>query len=127
MTTSFLKRHFIHTKRSMRHSNGTYRDTSIGSRVKNSLTSIETAESLEIRSNKNPDYKPKKETAISLALGMKLSEEDAESFLQSAGYKFYDSDKTDAVARELLREGNYNRFDWNEKIYKKTGRVFFNM
>ncbi|MCR5764051.1 MAG: ankyrin repeat domain-containing protein [Treponema sp.] len=79
----------------------------------------------KIISSRKPDYRPKKRTVISLAVGMKLSKKETENFLQSAGYIFSKSDKTDMQVMQLLSSGNYNIFDWNNKIYETTGKIFF--
>lgn len=79
----------------------------------------------KIQSNNKSDFRPKKETVISLAVGLKLSLNEAEDFLQSAGYAFSDTDKADVIAKELFSQKNYDKFDWSQRIYEKTGRMFF--
>lgn len=79
----------------------------------------------KILNNRKPDYRPKKDTALLLVLGLRLSLSEAEDFLQNAGYKLSDKDEVDAVVKELLAEGNHDKFDWSQRIYEKTGRTFF--
>ncbi len=79
----------------------------------------------KIQSNNKPDFRPKKETVISLAVGLKLSLNEAEDFLQSAGYAFSDTDKADVIAKELFSQKNHDKFDWSQRIYEKTDSMFF--
>ncbi len=79
----------------------------------------------KILNNQKPNYRPKKDTALSLVLGLRLSLSEAEDFLHNAGYKLSDKDAVDAVVKELLSEGNYNKFDWSQRIYEETGYMFF--
>ena len=79
----------------------------------------------KILSCKKPDYRPRKETVLALAIGLKLTVREGEDLLRSSGFSFSSKDKTDMMAKRLLAEENYNIFDWNDMIYAKTGRVFF--
>lgn len=79
----------------------------------------------KIISKRKSDYRPKKETVISLAVGMKLSKNEAEDFLRSAGYVLSKSDNTDLLIKRLLSSENYDIFDWNNRIYESTGKIFF--
>lgn len=79
----------------------------------------------KIMSNRKADFRPKKDTVIQLALGLKLTLNETEDLLQSAGYAFSERDKKDAEIKSLLSEQNYKLFDWNERIYKVTNKVFF--
>ena len=78
----------------------------------------------KILSNRKPDYRPKKDTCIQLALGLRLSLNEAEDFLQSAGYSFSERDKKDLEIMNLLNKSNYNLFDWYNQINSVTGEVF---
>ena len=79
----------------------------------------------KILNNRKLTYRPKKDTALSLVLGLRLSLSEAEDFLYNAGYKLSGKDEVDAVVMELLSEGNHDKFDWSQRIYEKTGRTFF--
>ena len=79
----------------------------------------------KIISNRKPDFRPKKDTVIQLALGLKLTLNESEDFLQSAGYAFSEMDKKDLEVKTLLNEKNYKLYDWNDRIYGVTGKVFF--
>lgn len=74
---------------------------------------------------RNPNSRPKKDTILQLALGLKLTLNETEDLLQCAGYAFSERDKKDAEIKSLLSEQNYNLFDWNERIYGITNEVFF--
>ena len=79
----------------------------------------------KILSNRNPNFRPKKNTVIALSLGLKLTLNESEDLLQCAGYTFLPTDKTDIEVKRLLSEKNYDLFDWGSKIYESTGRAFF--
>ncbi|MCR5621461.1 MAG: ankyrin repeat domain-containing protein [Treponema sp.] len=79
----------------------------------------------KILSNHKSDYRPRKQTVLALAVGLKLTLNESEDLLRSSGFSFSSTDKTDLLAKQLLAEENYDIFDWNEKIYEKTGKVFF--
>ena len=79
----------------------------------------------KIMSNRKQDFRPKKDTLIQLALGLKLTINETEDLLQSAGYAFSERDKKDTEVKKLLSEHNYELFDWSDRIYAVTGKVFF--
>lgn len=79
----------------------------------------------KIFSKKTPDSRPKKDTVIALALGLKLTVNECEDLLQCAGYSFLTTDRKDMEARRLFREENYDLFDWNDTMYASTGKIFF--
>ncbi len=79
----------------------------------------------KIMSNRKADFRPKKDTVIQLALGLKLTINETEDFLQSAGYAFSERDKKDTEVKNLFCEQNYKLFDWNDRIYEVTGKIFF--
>jgi hypothetical protein len=68
----------------------------------------------KIRSN--PEYHPKKQTAIALALALELGVEDAEDLLNAAGYSLSDSDKSDLVIRFCLEKEIYDLQMVNEAL-----------
>ena len=79
----------------------------------------------KINSNRNNDFRPKKDTVIQLALGLKLTLDETEDLLQRAGYMFSNHDKKDLEIRKLFSDGNFNKNDWSERIYNSTGKIFF--
>ncbi len=79
----------------------------------------------KIFSKRAPDSRPKKDTIILLALGLKLTTNECEDLLQCAGYSFLETDRKDMEVRKLFNEENYDIFDWNDKMYESTGKIFF--
>ena len=66
----------------------------------------------------NHKYKPSKDTAIALALALKLSLDEANDILSRAGYAFSHSDMRDIVIEFFFKEKIQNLFDLNEVLYK---------
>ena len=60
----------------------------------------------KIRCNK--DYKPKKKTALSLAIALELNLDEAKDLLARAGYAFSPSDKTDLIIQFFIEEEVYD-------------------
>ncbi len=79
----------------------------------------------KIISKRNDDFHPTKDTVIKLALGLKLTLNETEDLLQSSGYAFSEKNKTDVEIKNLLSIGDYNILNWNDKIFSKTGELFF--
>ena len=65
----------------------------------------------------NPDYKPKKNTAIALALAMELDLEETKGFIGRAGYALTHSSKYDIIIEYFIRQKNYNVFEINEVLF----------
>lgn len=63
------------------------------------------------------EYKPSKDTAIALALALKLSLNDANDFLSRAGYTFSHSSKRDVIIEFFFRNKIYNLMDINEVLH----------
>ena len=70
----------------------------------------------KIRSEKN--YHPSKNTIFSLAIGMKLNIDETSELLDSAGYIFTSSSKTDLIIQYFLYHKSYNIFEINEVLDK---------
>jgi len=66
---------------------------------------------------KNPDYKPKKNTAIALALAMELDLEETKEFIGRAGYALTHSSKYDIIIEYFILQKNYNVFEINEVLF----------
>ena len=66
---------------------------------------------------KNPDYKPKKNTAIALALAMELDLEETKEFIGRAGYALTHSSKYDIIIEYFILQKNYNVFEINEALF----------
>jgi len=54
------------------------------------------------------NYKPSKDTALSMAIGLELSEDEAEKLLESAGFALSNSSVRDLVFRYCFVEHIYN-------------------
>ncbi|MRH41371.1 hypothetical protein GH741_01630 [Aquibacillus halophilus] len=56
----------------------------------------------------NPNYQPRKNTTIALALALELTKEDTDELLGSAGYSLSDSDTNDLVIQYCLEKKIYD-------------------
>ena len=65
----------------------------------------------------NPDYKPKKNTAIALAFALELNLEETKEFIGRAGYALTHSSKYDIIIEYFIRQKNYNVFEINEVLF----------
>ncbi len=65
------------------------------------------------------DYRPSKITAVSFAIGLRLSVEEAKRLLDSAGYSLSGSILFDVIITYFLRTGDYkNIHDVNEALFR---------
>ena len=64
------------------------------------------------------NYQPKKETAIALAIGMKLNLNETKELLNKAGFALSDAFVFDQIIRYCIRNRIYNIFDINELLFK---------
>ena len=62
-------------------------------------------------------YRPKKTTAVSLALALKMTAEEAEDLLKKAGYSFSNSSIFDIIIQYYMEKGKYDLFEINETLY----------
>ncbi len=67
----------------------------------------------------NPDYQPKKETAVACCLGLGLNWQDAEKLLELAGYKLSLSISWDRVIYYCLHQGITDIDVVNELLYEE--------
>lgn len=73
------------------------------------------------REEKNPDYKPEKETVFQLCLTLKLTLEQATELLKMLGYYFTDMDLIDRLVSWCLKEKkNYSVETINEELHRRT-------
>jgi len=66
----------------------------------------------------NPDYKPTKATAISLALALELDLEQTRDLIGRAGYALTNSSKFDLIVRYFIEKKNYNIVEINMALYE---------
>ena len=69
----------------------------------------------KIRSNR--DYRPAKNTALALAVALRLNLDDTADLLQRAGYALSPSSHADLIVEYFLREENYDIFEINEALF----------
>ena len=62
----------------------------------------------------HPDYRFSKNTAVSLALGLRLTLREARALLACAGYSLSDSDRRDVILSYFFDNGLYSIHDVND-------------
>lgn len=68
----------------------------------------------KIRSDKN--YRPKKNTAFALAIGLELSLEETKTLLERAGYTISHSIAFDMIVEHFIANGIYDIYKINEVL-----------
>ena len=76
----------------------------------------------DIRTREN--YQPSKKTAIALALALKLSLEDTQNFLATAGYTLSDAIELDAAIINCIRRKIFDIDAVNDELYEKNLPTF---
>lgn len=69
----------------------------------------------KIRSN--PNYQPKKSTALALAIALELSLEETQELLGAAGFTLSKSTKMDLIVEYFIRESRYDIYTVNEVLF----------
>lgn len=62
-------------------------------------------------------YQPRKQTALALAIALRLSLEETQSLLRKAGFALSHSDKGDVIVEYFLLRGQYDIFEINAALY----------
>ncbi|MBQ5756692.1 MAG: macro domain-containing protein [Erysipelotrichaceae bacterium] len=69
------------------------------------------------------NYHPKKETAVALAIGMRLNLREANDLLEKAGFVLSRSSRFDLVIRYCLEHNIYNIFKINEYLFAEDQKT----
>ncbi|MBQ2661229.1 MAG: hypothetical protein IJF80_01090 [Clostridia bacterium] len=71
----------------------------------------------------DPDYTPSKDTAIALAIGLKLSLDETNDLLARAGYALSHSNQRDVIIEYFFNAKIYNLFDINEVLLNLNQKI----
>lgn len=66
----------------------------------------------------NKDYRPKKNTVLSLAIALQLNLDETRGFLESAGYALSHSILSDVIVEFYISKGFYDIYEINEVLFE---------
>ena len=75
------------------------------------------------RLRQEPDKNVTKNTALALAVGLRLSVEETKEFIELAGWGLSPSKKYDRIIRYFIENGNYDMTEINEALFKYTKKT----
>lgn len=78
----------------------------------------------KIRSNRNRDFRPKKDSVIQLAFGLELNEKETEDLLHCAGYAFSQYDRRDLIIKKTFHDKK-SFDDCNDELEEKAQETLF--
>ena len=68
-------------------------------------------------------YRPKRETAVALAIGMRLNMKETDSLLEKAGFVLSRSSKFDLIIRDCIDRGIYDIYRINEILFAEDEKT----
>ena len=67
---------------------------------------------------RNANYSPSKQTAVALAISLKLDYDETQDLLKKAGYTLSKSSLFDVIVEFFIRNGRYDIYEINEVLYQ---------